>query len=67
MWVYIYICIYIYIYCICSNFSSEQLSGKKRHLEWNCKVSERWQIIGMGGRIFRIADGELEPSKNGHF
>ena len=55
------------LYHICSNFSSEQLSGKKRHLEWNCKVSERWRIIGMGGRILRIDDGEVEPSKNGRF
>ena len=38
------------------------LSGKKRHLEWNCKVSERWQIIGMGG-----GGGQLGPSKNGRF
>ena len=56
-----------YDYRTCSNFSSEQLSGIKHHLEWNCKVSERWQIIAMGGRIFRIDDGKLEPSKNGSF
>ena len=70
---YVYVCAGMFIsvciptYHICSNFLSEQLSGKKRPLEWNCKVSERLRIIGMGGRIFRIDDGELEPSKNGCF
>ena len=48
-------------------FRQSNCQGKKRHLEWNCNVSERWRIIGMGGRIFRIDDGELEPSKNGRF